>query len=126
MIREVFPYLCIRGAAEAVDFYRSVFGAELRFRMAADDGRVAHAELAFGPAVVMVSDEYPEAGIHSPTRFGGTPVRIHLHVDDVDGLAADAVRAGATALRGPRDEAHGERQCLLRDPWGHEWLLGDG
>jgi PhnB protein len=126
MIREVFPYLAIRGASEAIAFYRSVFGAEVRYEMAAEEGRVAHAELGLGPAVVMVSDEYPGAGIHSPSHWGGTPVRLHLHVDDVDGIAESAVQAGATVLRGPRDESHGERQCLLRDPWGHEWLLGDG
>jgi PhnB protein len=94
--------------------------------MDADDGRVAHAELVLGPTVLMVSDEYPEIGIRGPGHWGGTPVRFHLHVDDVDGLARRAAAAGATILRGPKEEDHGERQCLLRDPWGHEWLLGDG
>jgi PhnB protein len=125
-VREAFPYLCIRDAAGAIDFYREVFGATERLRMDTDGGRVAHAELAFGPTVIMISDEYPEVGIRGPLHWGGTPVRLHLHVDDVDGLAQRAQAAGATILRGPRDEAHGERQCLLRDPWGHEWLLGDG
>lgn len=121
-----FPYLCVRGAAEAIVFYRDVFGARERFRMDGPAGRVGHAELEFGPAVVMLSDEYPEVGIHAPSERGGTPVRFHLHVADVDGLAREAEAAGATILRGPRDEGHGERQCLLRDPYGHEWLLGDG
>jgi PhnB protein len=125
-IREFFPYLCIDGAAEAIEFYTTVFGAPERLRMDADDGRVAHAELLFGSTVLMVSDEYPDAGIRSPTAWGGTPVRFHPHVNDVDGWAYRAVQAGARILRGPRDEARGERQCLLRDPWGHEWLLGDG
>jgi PhnB protein len=125
-IREFFPYLCIDGAADAIDFYRRVFGAVERLRMDEGAGRVAHAELELGPAVLMVSDEYPDAGIRGPGHWGGTPVRFHLHVDDVDGLARRAEEAGATLLRGPRDEGHGERQCLLRDPWGHEWLLGDG
>lgn len=123
-VREFFPYLCIRGAAEAIDFYRRTFGATERFRMTADDGRVAHAELEFGSAVLMVSDEYPDLGIHGPAHWGGTPVRFHLHVDDVDGLVQRATDEGAVVLRGPRDEEHGERQCLLRDSWGHEWLLG--
>jgi PhnB protein len=125
-IREFFAYLCIDGASDAIDFYRNVFGARERFRMDADDGRVAHAELELGPTVLMVSDEYPEIGIRGPRHWGGTPVRFHLHVNDVDGLARRAEEAGADILRGPRDEGHGERQCLLRDPWGHEWLLGDG
>jgi len=126
VVREAFPYLCVRGAADAIDFYRDVFGATERLRMNRDDGGVAHAELAFGPTLFMISDEYPQMDIHGPLHWGGTAVRFHLHVNDVDGLAQRAQKAGATALRGPRDEAHGERQCLLRDPWGHEWLLGDG
>lgn len=125
-IREFFPYLCVRGGLAAIGFYRDVFDARELARMDTPDGRVAHAELEFGSAVVMLSDEYPEVGIHSPSKWGGTPVRFHLHVEDVDGLARTAKDAGATILRGPRDEDHGERQCLLRDPFGHEWLLGDG
>ncbi len=126
VVREVFPYLCVRGAAEAIGFYRDVFAAVEGLRMDTDEGAVAHAELDFGPTIVMISDEYPEMDIRGPLHWGGTPVRLHLHVDDVDGIARRAEGAGATILRGPRDEAHGERQCLLRDPWGHEWLLGDG
>jgi uncharacterized glyoxalase superfamily protein PhnB len=125
-VREVFAYLCVRGAGGAIDFYRDVFGATERLRIDTDEGGVAHAELALGPTVIMISDEYPEMGIRGPLHWGGTPVRFHLHVDDVDALARRAEEVGAAILRGPRDEAHGERQCLLRDPWGHEWLLGDG
>jgi PhnB protein len=125
VVREFFPYLCIDGAADAIDFYQRILGAHERFRMDGDGGRVAHAELELGSAVLMVSDAYPDAGIRGPRHWGGTPVRFHLHVDDVDGLARRAQEAGATLLRGPQNEGHGERQCLLRDPWGHEWLLGD-
>lgn len=124
-VREFFAYLCIDGADDAIDFYRKIFGASERLRMD-DDGRVAHAELELGTTVLMVSDEYPGLGIRGPRHWGGTPVRFHLHVGDVDGLARRAEQGGAKILRGPRDESHGERQCLLRDPWGHEWLLGDG
>ncbi len=126
MIRGVYPYLCIRGAADAIDFYRKVFGAKPGLRMDGEDGHVAHAELKMGSVIFMVSDEYPEIGVYAPDHWGGTPVRFHFHVDDVDGLAQVAEGAGATILRGPCDEPHGERQCLLRDPWGHLWLLGDG
>ncbi len=123
-VQEVFPYLCVRGAAAAIDFYTQVFGAEETLRMTSPDGRVGHAELKIGPATVMLADEHPEYGIRSPLAFGGTGTTIHLHVDDVDALTARAVAAGATVLREPTDYEHGERQSRIRDPFGHEWLLG--
>ncbi|HET7241250.1 MAG TPA: VOC family protein [Gemmatimonadales bacterium] len=124
-IREVYPYLIVRGAEAAMGFYRTVFGAQEIFRMAdAEKGRIGHAELRLGPMTIMLADEYPELGILSPLAHGGTGTTLHLHVDDVDALAADAVRAGATMVRAPADYDHGERQCRIRDPFGHEWLLG--
>ena len=124
VIREVFAYLCVRGAAAAIDFYTQVFGARELVRIADAAGRVGHAELLLGSATILLADEHPEYGIRSPEAFGGTGVTLHLHVDDVDRLAARAVVAGATLVRPPEDFAHGERQCRLRDPFGHEWLLG--
>jgi PhnB protein len=123
-IREVYPYLCVRGGAAAIDFYIRVFGAQELMRLSYPDGRIAHAELKLGPATLMLVDEHPEYGIRSPLAFGGTGMTIHLHVDDVDALTARALEAGATVLRPPTDEGHGERQARLRDPFGHEWLLG--
>ena len=124
-IREVYPYLVVRGAAAAIEFYREVFGAEEILRMADPDGRrIGHAELRLGPITIMLADEYPELGILSPAAFGGTGVTLHLHVDDADSLAGRALRAGATMVREPTDYDHGERQCRVRDPFGHEWLLG--
>jgi PhnB protein len=123
-VREVFPYLCVRGAAAAIDFYTRVFGAREIQRITDATGRVGHAELALGPATLMLADEHPEYGIHSPLRFGGTGLTLHLHVDDVDAIARRAGDAGAVILREPADQSHGERQCRLRDPFGHEWLLG--
>jgi uncharacterized glyoxalase superfamily protein PhnB len=124
-IREVFPYLIVPDAAAAIEFYREVFGAEERLRLPdAEKGRIGHAELTLGPATIMLADEYPELAIRSPVAFGGTGLRMHLHVDDVDALAARAVRAGATIVSEPKDYEHGERQCRVRDPFGHEWLLG--
>ncbi len=125
VIHEVFPYLIVHDATAAIEFYRRVFGAVERMRVPdAGKGRVGHAELVLGPAVIMLADEYPELGIRSPAAFGGTGLRMHLHVDDVDGLAARAIEAGATMVSEPRDHDHGERQCRIRDPFGHEWLLG--
>lgn len=123
-VREFFPYLCVRGAMEAIAFYSRVFGARVGVRLTGPDGRVAHAELELGPVTLMLADEHPEFGFLSPLSLGGTATRFHLHVDDVDLLARRATDAGATLLREPADQEHGERQCLLRDPFGHEWLLG--
>jgi uncharacterized glyoxalase superfamily protein PhnB len=124
MIRDVYPYLCVRDAAAAIEFYTRVFGAEELLRLTDRSGRVAHAELKLGPALMMLVDELPEYGIRSPLAFGGTGTTLHLHVDDVDTLTARAREAGATVLREPADQGHGERQSRLRDPFGHEWLLG--
>ena len=124
VIREVYPYLCVRDAAAAIEFYSRIFGAEELLRLTEPNGRIAHAELKLGPAVVMLVDEHPEYGIRSPLAFGGNGTTLHLHVDDVDTLTARARAAGATVLREPADQGHGERQSRLRDPFGHEWLLG--
>lgn len=124
-IHEVFPYLRVRNAAAALDYYQHVFGARLRLRLdEPGSGRVGHAELEFGPSVVMVADEYPEHGIVGPESIGGTSVSIHLHVDDADALLARAVDAGGLLLRPATDMFYGERGGTVRDPFGHEWLIG--
>jgi len=123
-IHEFFVYLCVDDAPAAIDFYSRVFGAEETLRLQEPGGRVGHAELRIGPATVMLCDEHPELGIRGPRAFGGTGTAVHLHVDDVDRLARRAVEAGAEMVREPTDYAHGERQCRIRDPFGHEWLLG--
>lgn len=124
VIHEVFIYLCVDDAQAAINFYRTVFGAEEQLRLTEPSGKIGHAELKLGPVIIMLAGEYPEYDIYSPKHYGGTGVRIHLHVDDVDSLARRAVGAGAEMLREPSDKFHGERQCKLRDPFGHEWLLG--
>ena len=123
-IREVYPYLCVRGAVAAVEFYTRVFGAVETLRLNSPDGRIAHCELRLGPSTLMLADEFPEYGVRSPQAFGGTGTTIHLHVDDVDTLTRRAVDAGAILLREPADQGHGERQSRFRDPFGHEWLVG--
>jgi uncharacterized glyoxalase superfamily protein PhnB len=123
-IDEVFPYLCVRGGSDAIDFYTRAFGAKELFRLTEPGGRIGHAQLKLGPATLMLADEYPEYGIQSPQAFGGTGMILHLHLDNVDAMTKRAVEAGATVLLEPTDQPHGERQCRLRDPLGHEWLLG--
>jgi uncharacterized glyoxalase superfamily protein PhnB len=123
-VRELFVMLAVRGAALAIDFYTIVFGARETLRLTTTDGRIAHAEVQLGRATLMLADEQPEWGFHSPHAFGGSGTVIHLHVDDVDAMLARAVAAGAMVLREPVDEGHGERQAKFRDPFGHEWLLG--
>ncbi|WP_442482677.1 VOC family protein [Aeoliella sp. SH292] len=124
MIQEVYPYLRVRNAQAAIEFYGRVFGATEQMRLTEPGGRVGHAELLFGKQVVMVSEEYPEYGIHGPEHFGGTGSSIHLHVDNVDELTQAAVEAGAKLLMEPKDQFYGERAAKVLDPFGHEWLLG--
>ena len=98
-IEEVFAYLCVSDAPAALDFYQRAFGAKEKFRLTEPSGRIGHAELLFGPMIVMVSDEYPEYGIRSASSIGATAVTIHLHVDDADAMIAQAIKAGATLER---------------------------
>lgn len=123
-IHEVFPYLRVRNAGAAIEFYKKVFGVTEKFRLTEPSGRIGHAELDFGSAVVMISEEYPEYGILGPQSIGGTGSSIHLHVDDCDALIARAVDAGASLVRKPQDQFYGERSGAVRDPFGHEWLIG--
>jgi len=123
-IHEVYPYLRVHSAAQAIDFYARAFGAEELFRLTEPGGRIGHAELKLGPTTVMLADEYPEHGIRGPHALGGTTFSLHLHVDDVDSAFERALAAGATALRPLQDQFYGERSGTVRDPFGHEWLLG--
>lgn len=124
MVQEMFAYLCVRDAAQAIDFYSKVFGAKETLRLVESGGRIGHAELDFNGATLMLSDEYPELGIHGPAKTGGTPVTIHLHVDNADRVIDRAVDAGATLERAPQDQFYGERSGCFRDPFGHRWNIG--
>tara|TARA_R110002073_G_scaffold131804_10_gene278536 strand:- start:1786 stop:2262 length:477 start_codon:yes stop_codon:yes gene_type:complete len=123
-IIDVFPYLRVRNANAAIEFYQSVFGATEEFRLAEPSGRIGHAQLKFGSYTVMISDEYPEYGIQGPEAFGGSGSSIHLHVTDVDAMTQRAVDAGAKLVMAPKDQFYGERAAKVLDPFGHEWLLG--
>ena len=123
-VRQVSAYLRCHNADAAIHFYSNVFTAVEAFRLREPSGRVAHAELQIGPATIMVSDEYPEMGIMSPTSFDGTGVGVYLQVADVNSIYDAALKAGATSIMEPKDQFYGERVAKFKDPWGHEWLLG--
>jgi uncharacterized glyoxalase superfamily protein PhnB len=119
----VIPYLCCKGAGAALEFYKTGFGARETIRMTGQDGSVGHAEITVSGAPIMISDEWPDGGVFSPTTVGGTPVAIHLYVRDVDTFVAKAVAAGATLLREIEDMPYGDRQGTVRDPFGHRWMV---
>jgi PhnB protein len=117
----VMPYLVVDGAAAAIDFYKSVFGASERLRMAGSDGRVGHAELEIGDAVIMLADENPAMDIRGPKAIGGTPVTLHVYVEDSDAAFERAVNAGAKSLRPMENRFYGDRSGQFEDPFGHRW-----
>jgi PhnB protein len=117
----ITPYLCVDGAADAIEFYKDVFGAVETVRMPQPDGRVGHAELQFGDSVVMLSDEFPEMGVVGPKTLGGTPMTLHLYVEDSDRTFERAVTAGSTVVQPVEDRFYGDRSGQLVDPWGHKW-----
>ena len=123
-IHEVFPYLRVANAARAIDYYCEAFGVTEKFRLTEPSGRIGHAELDFGAATLMLSDEYPESGIQGPASIGGTSVTIHLHVENADAALSRAEKAGGEIIRAPQDQFYGERSGTLRDPFGHEWNIG--
>ena len=120
---QLVPYLCVDGASAAIDFYRTVFGAVERMRMPEPDGRLGHAEVEIGSAVIMLSDEFPALGIRAPNTIGGTPVTLSLYVEDVDKVFARAVDAGAIAVRPVTDQFYGDRTGQFEDPFGHRWSV---
>jgi PhnB protein len=123
-VHEVYPYLRVRSTADAIEFYVRAFGAKELFRLTAPDGRVGHAQIKLGPATVMLGDENPERGVRGPLSLGGTTVAIHLHLANVDQAFDQAVQAGASIVMPLKNQFWGERMAIVRDPFGHEWLLG--
>lgn len=117
----VTPYLIVDGASAAIDFYTSILGATERMRMGAPDGKVGHAELELGNSVIMLADESPEMDACSPGTVGGTPVSLHVYVEDVDNVFERAVDAGARALRPVENRFYGDRTGSFEDPFGHRW-----
>jgi len=120
---KLIPYLCCKDASAAIDFYVNALGAEEAFRMAGGDGSIGHATLTLGGETFYLSDEWPEGRVFSPETLGGTPVTLHLEVGDVDAAFEQAVGAGATSEREPTDQFYGDRNAVVRDPFGHRWML---
>ena len=115
------PHLIVDGAAEAIDFYRSVLGATERMRMPAPGDKIGHAELQIGESVVMLADEFPGMDARGPKAVGGTSVTLYVYVDDVDRVFEAAVAAGARPVRPVEDRFYGDRSGQFEDPFGHRW-----
>jgi PhnB protein len=115
------PYLIVDDANAAIDFYSSVLGAKERMRMAGPDGRVGHAELDIGDSMIMLADEHLDMGARGPRTIGGTPVTLHVYVEDVDKVFESALKAGAKALRQLENKFYGDRSGQFEDPFGHHW-----
>ena len=119
----VTPYMYVRGAAGAIEFYKSVFGAAGIVRMAGPDGRIMHAELKIGDSIVMLADENPSMGITSPQTIGGFSGGLHLYVENVDAVIKKALESGAKPLRPIKNQFYGDRSGTLLDPFGHMWSV---
>jgi PhnB protein len=117
------PYLIIKGAAKAIEFYKKAFGAKEMMRMSQPDGRIGHAEIKIGDSPIMLADEFPEMGARSPQSLGGSPVSILLYVENVDAFAKQAVTAGTKVVRPVKDQFYGDRSGSFEDPFGHQWHI---
>jgi PhnB protein len=117
----VTPYLVIKGAAKAIDYYKSVFGATVVVRMDGPDGRVGHAELQIGDSRIMLADENPQMGNRSAESIGGSPVSLYVYLPDCDKVVAKATAEGAKILKPVQDQFYGDRSGFIQDPFGHLW-----
>jgi PhnB protein len=115
------PYLIIKGAANAIEFYKKAFGATEIMRIPAPGGTVGHAEIKIGNAIIMLADEFPEMNCKSPEAYGGSPVSMMIYVPDVDKFVKRAVDAGAKLVRPVENKFYGDRSGSLEDPFGHQW-----
>jgi PhnB protein len=120
----VTPYMTIKDASDAIEFYKEAFGAREIFRWADPDGRVRHAEVVIGDSPIMLTDEAPEFGMTGPQSLGGSPVHVFLYVEDADAVFERAIAAGATELMPVEDSEDGDRRGGVMDPFGHVWYIG--
>ena len=118
----VTPYLVIKGAVQALEFYKTAFGATELFRME-HEGKIGHAEIKIGDSPIMLADEHPDEGHVSPTTLGGSPVGIMIYVDDVDKIFNQAISAGGKEVKPLQDQFYGDRSGTLTDPFGHVWTV---
>lgn len=119
----VTPYMAVKNGVKALEFYKKAFGATEITKLVMPDGRLGHAELRLGDSMIMLSDEFPEYGGKSPQTLGGSPVNIHLYVDDVDAFFKKAIAAGAKEAKPIKDQFYGDRSGQLEDPFGHLWWV---
>jgi len=117
----VTPYLIVDGAAAAIEFYGAVLGASERMRLPAPEGKIGHAELMIGDSVILLADEFPGMGALGPRSIGGTPVTLHVYVEDADVVFDSAIRAGASSITPVEDRFYGDRSGVFEDPFGHRW-----
>jgi PhnB protein len=117
----ITPYLVIKGAADAIEYYKKVFGATVVVRMDDPSGRIGHAELKIGDSHIMLADEFPEMNYRGPVTDGSSPVSILLYVEDVDSIVERAAAAGAKILKPVQDQFYGDRSGFIQDPFGHLW-----
>ncbi len=120
----VTPYLIIKNAAQALEFYKAAFDAEILMVLDDPSGNIGHAEMRIGDSVVMLADEFPDMDVLGPETLGGSPVSIMLYVEDVDAVFAKAIAAGAEETRAVEDKFYGDRMGSLKDPYGHSWHIG--
>ncbi len=118
------PYLIVKGAARAIDFYKQVFGATEIMRFPGPGGTIGHAEIKIGDSPIMLADEMPQMGYRAPQASGGSPVSLMLYVQDVDKVVDKAVKAGAKLERPVADQFYGDRNGTIHDPFGHVWTIG--
>lgn len=124
-VHELYAYIRVKDAAKAIAYYEQVFGAKEKFRLAEPSGRIGHAQLDFSGSTLMISDEFPERGILAPQPTElRQPFAIHLHVDDADAVIERVASTGGAVLRAPQNQFWGERLGVVRDPFGHEWIIG--
>ncbi|HEY6598973.1 MAG TPA: VOC family protein [Pseudomonadales bacterium] len=124
MSQVITPYICVKGAARAIDFYKQVFGAvESGARYTEPGGRIGHAEIEIDGSRMMLSDEHPEIDVLSPTSLGGSSTMFHLRVADAAAVVARAAAAGATIQRAVEEQPYGERSGTIKDPFGFRWMI---
>ena len=120
----ITPFMTVRDAARAIEFYKQAFGAKEKGVMKGPEGKVMHAELVIGDSIIMLADEFPEFGSLSPQSIGGSGTGLHIYIEDVDSAFDRAVKAGATVEMPVADMFWGDRYGKLRDPFGHKWSIG--